>query len=299
MMLHHSTCPVCSGSDLRVFHSCTDNLVTGTVFELLRCNTCGFILTQDAPGEEDIARYYESPGYISHSDTRRTMVDKIYQVARNIMLSRKTRMVSRECAINRGEILDVGSGTGHFLYFMKNAGWNVTGIEINQGAREYSERNFGLSVFPPEHLKTFSSSRFDCITLWHVLEHLYDPVNYFGEIRRVLKPGGTVIVALPNSNSYDAGHFEKYWAAWDVPRHLWHFNPLTFKLFAQKSGFKIISETVLPFDVFYISVLSERAAKKSAGMLTGMMWGMIFWFISLFAKKRASSLAYILRVPSH
>jgi 2-polyprenyl-3-methyl-5-hydroxy-6-metoxy-1,4-benzoquinol methylase len=155
-----------------------------------------------------------------------------------------------------------------------------------------------LNVFPPESISTFSPGQFDCITLWHVLEHLYNPESYFSGIRRILKPGGTVIVALPNSDSFDAKYFGKLWAAWDVPRHLWHFNPKVFRQFASKAGFDVRSEYVLPFDVFYISVLSERATKRKGGMLKGMILGKFFWLKTLFMTKRASSVVYILKLVS-
>jgi ubiquinone/menaquinone biosynthesis C-methylase UbiE len=180
---------------------------------------------------------------------------------------------------------------------MKKAGWEVTGIEINEKARDFAISRFGLEVTGPEQIATLKANSFDCITLWHVLEHFHDPFKYFSEIFRLLKPDGKCLVALPNCSSYDAKYYGKFWAAYDVPRHLWHFNPSTFRFFSKKTGFILENFRNLPLDVFYISQLSEKYKGSGLPFLTGTAKAMLFAFLSVFKKEKSSSLIYILRKP--
>lgn len=274
---------------------CTDYLVSMEEFNICKCRQCDFIFTADYPDASEAGRYYESPEYISHSDSRRTLTDRAYQFARKIMLRRKRRMVIETTGLAKGNVLDIGSGTGHFLNVMKEAGWDITGIEINKSAREYAASQFSLKVLPPEELKALPSEEFDCITLWHVAEHLYDLNRYFNEIKRLLKPDGIVLVALPNSYSFDSAHFGKFWAAYDVPRHLWHFNYMTFPDFASKAEFTISSIRPLPLDVFYISILSEKHKKNPAPFITGIIKGAYFSMLSIFNRLKSSSLVFVLK----
>jgi SAM-dependent methyltransferase len=178
---------------------------------------------------------------------------------------------------------------------MKLAEWEVKGIEINEKAREYAVNSFGVEVINPGQIAVLETGIFDCITMWHVLEHFQDPYRYLTEVSRLLKADGVCIIALPNCSSHDAVHYGKFWAAFDVPRHLWHFSPLTFELFARKSGFKIKSLKSLPLDVFYISMLSEKQRGNRLFFITGIVKGAWFWFLSLFKKTKSSSLIYILK----
>jgi SAM-dependent methyltransferase len=253
------------------------------------------MFTQDFPEESESGRYYESEAYISHSNKRKTFLDGLYHITRKIMLNRKKMIVTRNCNLSSGSILDIGSGTGHFLNAMKRAGWKTEGIEINLKAQEYARSAFNLKVLPPQDIISIPDKSFDCITMWHVLEHFHDPFNYFMEIKRLIKPGGKVIVALPNSDSFDSKYYGPYWAAYDVPRHLWHFNPAVFSLFAQKNGFEVSSLSYLPLDVFYISILSEKYKGAGIPLVSGIIKGLLFFLFSFFRKSRTSSIIYILK----
>jgi SAM-dependent methyltransferase len=257
-MVHHRVCPLCLSEKISFLFRCTDHFITKEVFSIDKCEECGFEFTQDYPEEREIGKYYESEDYISHSDTSKGLSNKLYRLARNIMLRRKMGIIRKVTGLNKGNILDIGSGTGHFAYTMKKAGWQVKGIEINDKARSFSISNFGLEIAGHDYISAFQQGSFDCITLWHVLEHFHDPFKYASEIIRLLKPAGICVIALPNSRSYDAEHYREFWAAYDVPRHLWHFNPDTFRLFSIKTGFRLETIENLPLDVFYISTLSEK-----------------------------------------
>jgi len=296
-MVHHNVCPLCSSEKIFFYLKCTDNFISKETFDIYKCQTCNFEFTQDAPGEFEISKYYESDDYISHSDTSRGLTNKIYRFVRNIMLCRKRELIKDITGRKKGTLLDIGSGTGYFASTMLKAGWDVSGIEINEKARDFSKIHFGLKIFAPEQILTLKYESFDCITLWHVLEHFHNPFKYISDISRLLKPGGLCIIALPNCDSYDANFYKKAWAAYDVPRHLWHFNPATFRIFSEKAGFTLGKLRSLPFDVFYISIMSEKYQGSRFPFLKGIITALPFAFLSLFNKKRSSSVIYILRKP--
>lgn len=293
-MISHSICPLCSSERIFLFLQCTDHLVSKEVFDLFRCQGCGFVFTHEYPEEKVIGKYYESDDYISHDDNAGGFVNRIYLPVRKIMLRKKRMIIKKATGLNTGTILDIGCGTGHFAGMMKKAGWKVTGVEPDKKAREYGSGLFGIDVLRPEEISGLPGQIFDCITMWHVLEHFHDPFSYAAEISRLLKPGGVCICALPNCNSYDAGHYGASWAAYDVPRHLWHFTPETYRIFAEKAGFKISGIRSLPLDVFYISILSEKMKGSKLNFFIGMIKGTSFVFRSLFNKARSSSLIYFL-----
>jgi SAM-dependent methyltransferase len=294
-MVHHNVCPLCSSEKTGLQFRCKDHFVSNEEFSIFKCSACGFSFTQDYPEEADIAQYYESDNYISHSDTSEGFSNKLYHIARSIMLRKKKDLITKITGLNNGTILDIGSGTGHFASTMKKYGWKVKGIEINEKAREFSLSHFGLEITTPHEISALEGNSFDCISLWHVLEHFHDPFKYAAEIYRLLKPGAICVIALPNCSSYDAKHYNRFWAAWDVPRHLWHFNPVTFQLFSEKSGFFLEDIKILPLDVFYISLLSEKYKGSSLPFLKGISRAIWFAFLSAFNKSKSSSVIYILR----
>jgi 2-polyprenyl-3-methyl-5-hydroxy-6-metoxy-1,4-benzoquinol methylase len=294
-MVHNDKCPLCNSEDIGEWLNVPDHFLTGEQFALTQCSSCGFLFTQDHPDSDEIDRYYESADYISHNDSAGGFFASVYMIAREFMLRRKRKMVCRATGLKNGNILDIGSGTGHFLSVMRARGWQVKGLEINDKARAFSIAEFGLEVLSPASIGSLPSASFDAITLWHVLEHLQNPFSYASEIVRFLNPGGVCLVALPNSSSFDARHYNEFWAAYDVPRHLWHFTPETFKLFAEKSGFEIISVRSLPLDVIYISLLSEKYRRSALHFIRGLVKGVWFMALSLFLKNRNSALVYILK----
>jgi 2-polyprenyl-3-methyl-5-hydroxy-6-metoxy-1,4-benzoquinol methylase len=294
-MVIHYACPVCQNSDISHYLECPDHFLTKEVFNIYKCNKCGFLFTHEHPGEADAGKYYESDDYISHSNTSRSITEKAYQIVRQFMLRRKVRLIKRFTGLSQGRLLDIGCGTGHFLYAMKQDGWEVEGIEKSPKARSFAESEFGLSVIDTSQIAAHKDNSFDCITLWHVLEHFNDPEMIMKEIRRLLKPDGICVIALPNSDSEDAKYYGKFWAAFDVPRHLWHFNPQSFSKFANKQSFRIKKIRQLPFDVFYISILSEKYKGSVWPALTGFIMAELFSLGIIFNKLRSSSLIYIMK----
>jgi SAM-dependent methyltransferase len=296
-MVHHTACLLCSSEKISLHLNCCDHFLSGEPFRIFRCKSCGFTFTQDYPEPGDIGKYYESDEYLSHNDGSKGFYERIYRLVRKIMLHRKRSLIEKITGLKRGTILDIGSGSGHFAQAMKKKGWQVNGIEINGNARKTSISKFGLDIYEPTDIKNLKSESFDCITLWHVLEHFHDPFGYYSEIKRLLKPGGHCVTALPNCSSYDAEHYREFWAAYDVPRHLWHFNPSSFTLFTGQTGLKLEKILTLPADVFYISFVSEKYKGSSFPFLRGIVRAKFYALGAFLRKEKSSSVIFILRKP--
>jgi len=294
-MINHSICPLCSSDRISFFLRCTDHFLSGKDFELLKCSLCGFVFTGEHPDEQDIEKYYESEDYVSHDNSAKGLLNRIYFLVRRIMLSRKRRIIEKASGIRKGKILDIGCGTGYFAWTMKKGGWQVTGIEPNPKARDFGKEKFDIDVISPDQISDLPDHSFDAVTLWHVMEHLHDLFKYSDEIYRLLKPAGICIAALPNISSADAAYYGKSWAAYDVPRHLWHFATDTFRIFAERTNFIIAQIKSLPLDVFYISMLSEKNKGTRFSFIIGAIRGSGFALSSLFNKRKSSSLIYFLQ----
>lgn len=294
-MVHHDRCPLCSSEMINAHFTCIDHFISKELFSLARCNSCGFLFTQDYPDENEINKYYESDDYISHSDTSEGIVNKMYHLIRQVMLLRKKKIIKKLTGLKNGNLLDVGSGMGHFVCEMKKSGWSVKGIEINEKVRNFSAKTFNLEIIAPDQISSLEADSFDCITMWHVLEHFHNPDKYISDIITLLKPGGICMIALPNSNSPDAKYYKQFWAAFDVPRHLWHFDPATFSQFSEKTGIQVNHQLVLPFDVFYISVLSEKYMGSQWPFIRGIIMAIWFSFLTVFDRNKSSSVIYILK----
>ncbi len=293
-MAEKESCLICGSTDHYGLFTARDHLVSGESFPIKKCNACGFVFTAEPPDEKDITKYYTSEDYISHSDKKQSLTDHIYHLARNFMLRKKHNLVLEVSGRKTGTLLDIGSGTGYFADFMSRKGWSVTGVEISESARQYSISRFGITVVPPSEISGIKDGSIDCVTLWHVLEHLYDPDFWMREIKRILKDDGKCILALPNIKSADAEWFGNEWAALDVPRHLWHFSHETLTRFVHKHGFICTEIKSMPLDIYYISAISYKYRGCRLPLLRGIATGVFLTVRTLFCKNRASSLIYII-----
>ena len=288
-------CPQCSGTHLKHVMTCTDYYASGELFELFSCEDCNFTFTQGFPTGAAMDRYYESSEYISHSDTKKGVMNAVYHRVRKYMLGRKARLVMKESRRSSGKLLDIGTGTGYFSSTMMNKGWEVEGIEKNAQARAFAKEKFDLDVKPEDALKELEAGTFDVITLWHVMEHLENLNETWDRLFELLTDKGILIIAVPNRASYDAERYGANWAAYDVPRHLWHFTPGTIQQFGSKHGFIMAERYPMPFDAFYVSMLSEKNMKKAFPFLRGMYSGLLAWFSALARKEKSSSMIYVFR----
>ena len=294
-ILNIHICPLCGGQQLEHALTCTDHYASGEQFEVIRCAHCGFLMTQGVPVEAEIGKYYETPDYISHSDTQQGLMNRVYHWVRQYMLSRKAALVKRVSGLSEGSLLDYGTGTGYFANTMVCQGWKVKAIEKSPQARAFAKKQFGLDVEAEHSLKDYPSMSLDVVTLWHVMEHLEHLNEMWETLHRILKDKGVLIVAVPNPESYDARKYKEWWAAYDVPRHLWHFSPLVMQRFGEKHGFVLEKEHPMPFDAFYVSMLTEKYKGNGLSFVKGLWTGALAWFSALGNKERSSSLIYVFR----
>lgn len=291
--VHYTACPICEDDRLRLYTEAKDHLTSNETFKILECANCQFRFTQDIPDQAQIGQYYASENYISHSNTNKGLVNKLYHFARNYMLNAKVKLLDKFNNSSDKTLLDIGSGTGHFLSAAESKGWKVKGIEADEGARTFSIKEFGLEVHNTDKFNDLSANQFQIISMWHVLEHVHTLHEYIQKIHELLADDGTLIIAVPNSNSLDAKHYKSHWAGWDVPRHLYHFTPKSMERLLNKHQFQIKEKKMMPFDPFYISLLSEQYQGASLAFIKGMLLGNISFYKGLSNTDKASSVIYI------
>lgn len=255
--------------------SVKDYLVSGESFDLVHDTDLDFLKTFPQPKVEELPKYYESQEYISHTDEKRGLFSSLYQLVKKWSLQKKAKLILQQSG-EVGSLLDVGAGTGDFLKVVKEKGWQVHGMEPNKNAAKLAlEKGIDLKA----SLNDFEGKQFDVVTLWHVLEHIPDLEETVLKLAALVKPQGTLIIAVPNFKSFDAKHYGKFWAAYDVPRHLWHFSKESMKnLFAENFQLKTIEPMI--FDSFYVSLLSEKYK-------TGRKFSLKAFWIGLFSNIKA------------
>jgi 2-polyprenyl-3-methyl-5-hydroxy-6-metoxy-1,4-benzoquinol methylase len=235
------------------FQKVRDYSVSKEIFELHHNPEYDMLLTFPKPSLEKLPSYYESDDYISHTDGKRSLFERMYHLIKNVALKNKLKLINAKSP--KGKLLDIGAGTGDFLVVAKNDGWQTIGIEPSSKAKTIA-LNKGVTF--ADNLATLADNSFDVITMWHVLEHVPNLEEYISELKRLLKPSGTIVIAVPNFKSFDATYYGKFWAAFDVPRHLWHFSKTAIaKLFSEKE-MKLVEVLPMKFDSFYVSLLSEK-----------------------------------------
>ncbi len=271
-----SNCPVCNSTTHKTFLSCKDNTVSSESFSIVECGDCGFKFTSPRPLASDLGKYYKSENYISHSDNKKGLISKLYHWVRSYTLLKKLQLVFHYTGKKQGNILDYGAGTGAFLKVCSDNKWNAYGIEPDSDARKVLLERGSLQV--QDSIKSFSDIhpeiKFDCITLWHVLEHIPDLKEFFSFIEKSLAHNGSLLIAVPNCNSYDAKHYKEYWAAYDLPRHLYHFTPATITKLLQGQGYKCVATLPMIFDSFYVSMLSEGYKNGKSNLLKAVWVGL-------------------------
>ena len=290
-------CPCCGSQSISKALVCKDYTVSNELFEVWQCAECAMRFTQHVPTQNAIGPYYQSDTYISHSDTGKGLVNKLYKLARNYTLNWKLKLVKHYTGLHlkTGTLLDIGAGTGAFLNKVGNdANWSVTGLEPDAGARKICNDNYHLRLEPSEKLFELPSEKFDAVTMWHVMEHVHQLHEYMEQIKRVLKKDGVAFIALPNYTCKDAIIYDEYWAAYDVPRHLYHFSPMAVRKLAAAHELKVTATRPMWLDAFYIAMLSEQYKNGKSNLVAAVKNGLKSNWHAWRNKDTCSSLVYII-----
>ena len=292
-LITYTHCPCCGSASVFPALSAKDYTVSAELFEIWHCDDCTARFTQRVPDAVSIGPYYQSVNYVSHSDTAKGFINRLYHLVRNYTLGSKRKLVQEVTGKKTGTLLDVGAGTGAFSNAMQLAGWKITALEPDDTARGNALTKYGLILQSPDTLFTLDAEQFDAITMWHVLEHVHDLHGHLSQFQKLLKPGGRLLIAVPNYTSYDAKSYREHWAAYDVPRHLYHFSPKSMQLLGNAKGFELVDTKPMWFDSFYVSMLSEQY-RNGSGNIIGALWnGLLSNLVAVRNKKRCSSVIYI------
>jgi len=286
-------------TNFKTYISCKDYLVSGEQFDLLLDDTLDLLMTNPKPEAKKLASYYKSENYISHTDSKKSLLDRVYQRVRSYTLKKKLKLIN-SFHTEEKNILDIGAGTGDFLKTCAENGWSVNGVEPNKTARNIAAKkaihNGGLFFESIDELKKEENAflSFDVITMWHVLEHVPNLDETIFNLKKLLKPEGVLIVAVPNFKSFDAAYYKEFWAAYDVPRHLWHFSQTAIRRLFFFQAMEVIQTLPMKFDSFYVSLLSEKNKTKKMKFLNAFFIGLRS---NLKAKKtnEYSSLIYVIK----
>ncbi len=292
--VHYTLCPVCAGADIHPVLEARDYTVSHELFEIWECTTCTLRFTQKVPHEQAIGAYYKSENYISHSNTKKGLVNGLYHWVRKRTLVKKRKLVQAFTGLKKGSLLDIGSGTGAFLAEMQQNEWTVTGLEPDAGAREVAKKSYGLTLDTSPALFSLPPQQFDAITLWHVLEHVHALSAYMTQLKKILKDKGKIFIAVPNYTSSDAVIYQQYWAAYDVPRHLYHFSPTAMQQLVEKQGMKIQAYKPMWYDSFYVALLSSKYKNKKMNLPAAFWNGLRSNMKAFRDVKKCSSVIYVI-----
>ncbi len=265
-----------------------DYFLSQEEFEVVPSSYKGILETRPKLSDSELAKYYASDNYISHQTESKSLMDAVYQKAKNFMINRKKKLIYSYH--KEGVILDIGTGTGDFLKVFPNEKWIKNAIEPNVDLHEKLKKERVGIISSISHLE---ESTYDIITLWHSLEHIPNLEESILRMKASLKPNGIIIIAVPNHKCYDAKYYKQFWAAWDVPRHVWHFSKFGITTLFESYQLKLIKIRPLWLDAFYISMVSEKY-RKSNNMLRAILIGSISNAFGML-KNEFSSFTYVFK----
>lgn len=294
-MIHYTNCPVCASANIVFKLNATDYTVSQKSFAIWHCNDCTLRFTQDVPEQNAIGPYYQSDNYISHSDIKKGFINTLYHLVRKRTLDKKRDLIIDQLGMTKGELLDIGCGTGAFLNTMKTAGWGITGLEPDDTARKKANDLYSIAPQSPEKLFELKQGTYHAITMWHVLEHVHELHAYIKQLANLITANGKIFIAVPNYTSKDADIYQEYWAAYDVPRHLYHFSPESMQQLLKTYNLKITSIKPMWYDSFYVSMLSEKYKNNGKGnIVKAFINGLISNLKAMGDKSKCSSVIYII-----
>ncbi|MCG8320723.1 MAG: class I SAM-dependent methyltransferase [Cytophagales bacterium] len=291
MLVDLQECPICKGKDFNPYKKCKDFTVSGETFSIITCKYCGFKFTNPRPDESQLMKYYESSQYISHNNRSNSLINFVYKNVRKVTVRQKAKLLAK--FVKKGYMMDYGCGTGEFLKACQDRGWHIDGVEPAQKAREQALQLTGARISGSIFDVDENEQQYDAITMWHVLEHIPQLDKTFMKIKQMLKRKGKIIIAVPNHTSPDAKMYDNFWAGYDVPRHLYHFDKNSLSGLLSKYNFEI--ETIIPqkLDAYYVSLLSEKNKNNHTNMLKAIVNGYRSNQQAKKEKQNYSSLIYV------
>jgi len=293
-------CPICNDSNTQIAIESQDFSLTQNSFSILHCNHCSFRFTTPVPNQDEIGRYYKFNNYISHTDTKEGWMNHLYHFVRTKTLADKTKWIQSLFTGHKGHILDIGAGTGAFAHAMQQKAWKVTGLEPDAITREKAFEIYQLHLQSTDTIFDLPENEFEVITMWHVLEHVHALKPYLNQCFKSLKHNGRLIIAVPNYTSFDARYYQKYWAAYDLPRHLYHFSPKSMSILLNEMGFDNVTMRPMWYDSFYVSLLSEKYKQSGKfGMLVAGAIGVLSNLFALMDASKGSSIIYEFKKQSN
>lgn len=281
-------CIACGSDQFKDLFNCIDKVSSEESFEIVICRNCTFQYTQNRPTENEAGKYYISDKYVSHTDDKKGIIPTLYRAIRDINLKWKLRIINS--LSKKGELLDYGCGLGSFLYASKKDLWKTTGMDISQEARDIVKKRYDINVYPNEELYNTTENKYDIVSLWHVLEHVYQIDDTIIGLKNATKSGGYILIALPNNSSFDAKYYKQFWDAYDVPRHIWHFNKRSVEILFRKHSLELVLTKPMVFDSYYVSIRSEMHKGNKLYFITGMFIGLISHIKACFTKEYSSQL---------
>ena len=286
-------CPICRKKHFIPFINCLDFSVSKEEFKIVMCIYCKFLFTNPRPTDNNLSKYYLSEDYISHTNSTKGVFSLLYQKAREFTLRKKLYLVNK--LSKRGRLLDIGCGTGEFLNICNKNSWITNGIEPSDIARNQAINKYNLEVNKNTDLLQFDRNSFDIITMWHVLEHISKLNETIKHLYQILDYNGKIIIAVPNYKSWDASYYKEFWAAYDVPIHLWHFSKNTITTIFKNNGFYLSKTKGMILDSFYVSLLSEKYKYGKMNFIAAFIIGFISNIMTFFSTRGYSSSIYIFK----
>lgn len=292
--IQHTNCPGCGSTELADVFRVKDQTVSAELFQVVECRNCLLRFTQDIPAPAFIGRYYKSENYISHSHSAQGIINRIYYKVRKRTLVRKRKLIQTVTGKPAGRLLDIGSGTGLFAAEMKANHWAVTGLEPDEDARAVALTGSKVELENMDRFYQLPAGSYDAITMWHVMEHVHDLQGYMVKLKELLAENGRLFIAVPNYTSVDALVYKENWAAYDVPRHLYHFSPTSMQQLVKLHGMKIESYKPMWYDSFYISLVSSKYKNGKTNWIGAAWTGFRSNLRTLFNNRACSSVIYII-----
>jgi len=291
----NNKCPWCGSDKAQINLWLKDDFLTKEDFHICECLSCGLLYTMPRPPKDKIGDYYKSEEYYSHQENKKGFIPKIYEAVKKVNLKHKIKIATN--GLEAGKLLDIGCGVGDFIHVAEAKGWKCQGVEPSEEAKEIARKRIKANIINSEAMETIPDATFDVVTMWHVLEHVDDLRWQVEQLQRLIKPNGRIVIAVPNYNSYDGQYYKEHWAAYDVPRHLNHFNKKTIVKIFKTKGLELVKTDKLAWDAYYISYMSEQYKIHMFPLIKGTYRG----FVSNSKARRSgewSSMIYVFEKKS-